>query len=496
MNSNSQDTKPTPIVSVVIPAYNMEAFIAETLDSVLASDYPNFEVVVVDDGSSDNSYAIAQGYAKRDKRVRVLRKENGGVSSARNMAISQARGELILPVDSDNIIEPTLISKAVKRLTSSSDIKVVVPTSDFFGEKTGIWRLPPFNLNLLARKNIMDNCALYRKSEWQRVGGYCEQIVTREDWAFWISILKDGGRVEILPEILHHYRTRSTSKRVTNRDKKFLVIDKLNNLHPEFFERELHGPLRHNRSWSKLLNTLHRITHPRKVRVADDFSRLTDEARALPAYFRFDCGKVIHEGRNQLRELQWKDMLVVAKSFQTPNIVNRIAYGLLRSSKAQRSFEYASILRKAGIGSPTPVAYYTERAGLLFSQSYYVSLKSECHHTYADLIRGDYPNQEPILREIARTAAKMHSAGMIHKDFSQGNILFRETGTRVEVEIVDLNRIHFQQVDMEAGCRNFERLPANDAMIRIMADEYARHRSFNTGECFRLMRKYNKGLSI
>ena len=94
----------TPLVSVVVPVYNMEAFLPETLDSILASDYPNFEVVVVDDGSKDASYRIACDYAKKDQRVRAYTQPNGGACAARNQAVRLAKGEFILPVDADNLI--------------------------------------------------------------------------------------------------------------------------------------------------------------------------------------------------------------------------------------------------------------------------------------------------------------------------------------------------------------------------------------------------------
>ena len=89
----------SPLVSVVVPVYNMEAFLPETLDSILASDYPNFEVVVVDDGSKDASYRIACDYAKKDQRVRAYTQPNGGACAARNRAARLAKGEFILPLD-------------------------------------------------------------------------------------------------------------------------------------------------------------------------------------------------------------------------------------------------------------------------------------------------------------------------------------------------------------------------------------------------------------
>ncbi len=481
----------TPLVSVVVPVYNMELFLPETLDSILASDYPNFEVVVVDDGSKDASYRVACEYAAKDARVKAYTQPNGGACAARNHAVRLSHGEFILPVDADNLIEPNLISEAVAAILADSSVKVVAPRADFFGERTGEWKLPCFSLHLLARKNIMDTCALYRRTDWERTGGYCEDIIAREDWEFWIGVLKNGGKVVKLPDIGLHYRIRNVSKRVTDRKLKRHVIATLNRRHPEFFERELGGPLRYYRSWSVLLNRIYRLFHPRKVVVSKEYSGLTDYVKALPVLFRQDIGTVIYKGRNELREMNWDGTSVVIKSFRVPNLINRIAYGLFRSSKAQRSFEYADMLRKEGIGSPAPVAYYTERNGLLFTRSYYVSLKSECPYSYVHLMRGDYPGQEEILRAIARTTAALHERGYLHKDYSRGNILFRKTEKGVEVEIIDLNRIRFREVGMEEGCRNFERLPGTPEMFEILADEYAKARGFDAQECLKLILKYN-----
>lgn len=337
----------------------------------------------------------------------------------------------------------------------------------------------------------MDTCALYRKKEWERVGGYCENIIAREDWEFWIAVLKDGGKVVRLPEIGLHYRIRNVSKRVTDRSLKRHVVETLNARHPEFFERELGGPLHYRRSWSVLLNRIYRLFHPRKIYVASDFCTLTDYAKALPALFKYNYGTVIYKGRNELREMDWHGTKVVVKSFRVPNLINRIAYGVFRSSKAQRSFEYAEMLRREGIGSPAPVAYYTERNGLLFTHSYYACLKSECPYSYVNLMRGDFPGQEEILRAIARTTAALHEKGYLHKDYSRGNILFRRTDKGVEVEIIDLNRIRFRTVDIEEGCRNFERLPGTSEMFAILADEYAKARGFDANECLKLILKYN-----
>ena len=478
-----------PLVSVVIPVYNMEEFLEETLDSVLSSDYPNFEVIVMDDGSKDRSLEIAESYKSRYENVRVYTQANSGVATARNHAISKAGGVYILPVDADNRISKELIHSAVDILESDPEVKVVCPRAEFFGDRSGEWVLPPFSLSLLARKNMMDTCAVYRKSEWERIGGYCAEIVAREDWEFWISMLKDGGKVVKLPEIGLFYRVREQSKRVTDRLLKKHVIDVLNRRHPDFFERELGGPLRYQRSWSRLINRISRIIHPRRVFIGDDFQDLSSFVRVLPVHFE-NGGTLIYEGRNKLKEFEIHDRKLIVKSYQLPHLINRVVYNTFRASKARRSYQYAQMLRKAGIGSPAPVGFYSTGTWLLFGRSYFVSLKSECPYTYRNLLEETFTgDKEKVLRAIARTTAALHENGFLHKDYSGGNILFRETDKGIEVEIIDLNRMRFGKVDIETGCKNFERLPGTHEMFVILADEYAKVRGFDADRCLELIEK-------
>src|SRR5947209_4924853 len=104
------------LVSVIVPAYNAENFIGETLNSVLAQTYENIEVIVVDDGSRDLTAAIVKNAARRDRRVKLLRQQNLGVAMARNLAIARSSGEYIAPLDADDIWYPSKIEKQVRSL--------------------------------------------------------------------------------------------------------------------------------------------------------------------------------------------------------------------------------------------------------------------------------------------------------------------------------------------------------------------------------------------
>ncbi|MGK6351984.1 glycosyltransferase family 2 protein [Parapedobacter sp. DT-150] len=245
-----------PLVSVIIPFYNMQEFLVQTIEWALESTYLATEIILVDDGSTDDSGVIAKGYAERFEQVSFLRQENQGVSVARNHGISYARGAYILPLDGDDRICATFIEEAVKVLEGRPEVKVVTAEGEFFGDKAGPRKLPDFDINLLARKNILHVSALYRKSDWAVAGGYCGEMKGREDWDFWIAMLKDGGDVVKLPIVGYQYRIRPNSKRIRTRKLKRQINDLLNKRHAGFFKRTLGGPLRIHRTWSKPYNKL------------------------------------------------------------------------------------------------------------------------------------------------------------------------------------------------------------------------------------------------
>ena len=249
-----KDNKAQPLVSVIITVYNMEEYVGECIESILASEYNNFEMIVVDDGSKDGSLNVVRQYADKDKRIKYITQTNSGVCVARNNGIRMSTGEYILPIDADDKITPTFIGDAVEKITSDPNIKVVCPKSEYFGSRSGEWKLPPFSLSMLAYKNMIPCSSLFRKEEWERVGGFDSEIPAREDWMLWIAVLKDGGEVVTLDRLSFFYRIKPNTKRVKDRKKLKQVIDRLNAQYPDFFKRELGGPLRYQRKLSKFIN--------------------------------------------------------------------------------------------------------------------------------------------------------------------------------------------------------------------------------------------------
>lgn len=478
-----------PLVSVIVALYNKEAYLKATLESVQQNDYPNWEVIIVDDGSSDDSAQLAKQFCDNDARFRFFQQENRGVSAARNHALREARGEFVLPLDADDLIAPDYISSAMAAFQQMPHLKVVYARAEFIGEKSGPWKLPKFNRRALAMHNQIYISALYRRADALAIGGYCEELNEREDWEFWISMLKHGGDVHCLDQVGLYYRIVPHSKRKADRRHKKKIIAFLNRKHKDFFLRELNGPLRNQKSCSRLLNFFAGCFFKERYFVHPDFTALANYICSLPTLFS-QSGTMIHDARNQLKLVEQAGWQLAVKSYRVPHLINRVVYGWLRPSKARRSYEYAEKLLSMGLSTPRPVGYYESSVCGLFSKSYYVCLKSDCPHSFVELIRDEhFPDRLQILEDVAVFTARLHQAGCLHLDYSAGNILFERIDGHTRIEIIDLNRMQFGQVGLEKGCRNFERLPLDEEGLATMAKAYARARGFDPADCLREMKQ-------
>jgi tRNA A-37 threonylcarbamoyl transferase component Bud32 len=193
------------------------------------------------------------------------------------------------------------------------------------------------------------------------------------------------------------------------------------------------------------------IRLPRITRVFGFDADTKTFAASIPQRFRHGEGTLIHQGRNELRILEYRGKEYVVKSFHRPNLLNRFVYGILRPSKAKRSYRNARLLLDIGVGTPTPVGYINVRRGLLFDRSYYVSEVSVCPYRYEELFSGRIRNDEAVLRAVARTTATLHRHGLAHKDYGRGNILFQDKPADICIDIVDLNRMFRGKIGMKAG---------------------------------------------
>jgi glycosyltransferase involved in cell wall biosynthesis len=208
-----------PLVSVVVPAFNAEGTLAETLHSVAAQSYPKLEILIVDDGSTDATSAIAQAFCAQEPRARMIRKDNGGVASARNLGTAEAQGEWVAPVDADDLWHPAKIERQIAAALGAPAppgfvycwFRVIDGAGQIIGEGER-WRVEGGAMGPLAFRNIVGNgsALLLSKAAALEAGGYDESLRARgaegcEDVALQLEIARRYP-VAVVPEYLVGYR--------------------------------------------------------------------------------------------------------------------------------------------------------------------------------------------------------------------------------------------------------------------------------------------------
>jgi glycosyltransferase involved in cell wall biosynthesis len=206
-NSISMDD-PKPLISIIVPSYNKDQYIAETLDSLLAQIYPYWECIVINDGSTDNTQEIIDEYVKKDNRIKSTTIPNSGVSKARNTGIRRAKAEFILPLDADDLLERTHLEKVMGVFIAKGSVRLVYTGVSLFGRENRPYDLAPFDYPTLLWNNMMHG-TVYKKVDFERVGGYRENMVHGlEDWDLWIALMEDFTKEEVvkIEEPLFLYR--------------------------------------------------------------------------------------------------------------------------------------------------------------------------------------------------------------------------------------------------------------------------------------------------
>lgn len=218
-----------------------------------------------------------------------------------------------------------------------------------------------------------------------------------------------------------------------------------------------------------------------KIVINPKYERLREWIIRLPETFT-QQGEVIYDARNQIRLMQHDGYSLCVKRFRKPNLINRVAYTYFRAPKAERAYENAIRLQEAGIGTPEPVAYILCDRGLI-KESYLITIQSRLAHTFYDFRDGETAGKEDLIRAFAHYAASLHNAGVLHKDFSPGNILYGKEDGKWTFEIVDINRMRFGQVAVREGCNNLCRLWGKSDFFEILSPVYAQDRQIDEKQC-------------
>jgi glycosyltransferase involved in cell wall biosynthesis len=199
-------------VSVIIPCFNHGEFLQEAVASVTSIGRDDIEVIVVDDGSTDERTRKEMD-ALATKGIKTIRQENKGLGAARNAGVRASKGEYILPLDADDRLRSDWITRGIAILDTDPQVGVVYGDAQCFGASTFHSIVGPFDSHRLLRDNFIHASALYRRVVWEQNGGYDGTMPIQgfEDWDFWVGALEHGWKFVYLAEVVFDYRRAQES---------------------------------------------------------------------------------------------------------------------------------------------------------------------------------------------------------------------------------------------------------------------------------------------
>ncbi len=201
-----------PRVSVVLPTYNQAGYLPQALDSVFAQTFHDFELIVVNDGSTDETARVLSQYQKAHPFV-LIEQENRGLPAALNAGFEVAQGDYLTWTSSDNIMMPEMLELLVQALDANPDVGLVYAdwyVIDEKGQILAVAETVEYDRFLLLRDNYINACFLYRRACQERVGWYDPAFVYAEDWDYWLRIARFFKMMRV-GRVLYKYRHHGDS---------------------------------------------------------------------------------------------------------------------------------------------------------------------------------------------------------------------------------------------------------------------------------------------
>ncbi len=208
------------------------------------------------------------------------------------------------------------------------------------------------------------------------------------------------------------------------------------------------------------------------LQLAKPYEGFREELEALLDSFSQN-GDLIHDARNQIKVFKWSGGELVIKSFKVPHLLNKFVYSFIREPKAKRSFDYSLELLRRGVGTPAPMGYLLESKQCLLNRSYYISEKFDYDYTFHDVFYKRVELHPLLLKSFANFVFDLHSKGVLHLDFTPGNILVKKNAEDFLFQIVDVNRMKFGNVNLNHGCENLGKLSFEEDQLLEVSKWYA-----------------------
>ncbi|HIO96028.1 MAG TPA: hypothetical protein EYG67_04330 [Campylobacterales bacterium] len=192
----------------------------------------------------------------------------------------------------------------------------------------------------------------------------------------------------------------------------------------------------------------------------------------IRTYFNQSSNETIFQKRNTIKRIEFEGKKYIVKSFKKPHIINKVIYGFFRKSKAKKS--YLNSIKISDF-TPAPIAYIEFKKFHLLENSYFISEPFDYDFTIRKaLTNQNHPNKDKIYKAFAKFTNQLHKRGILHLDYSPGNILIKEHEGGYKFKIIDVNRMQFKELTLDERLENFAKLWATDKDLTIIIQEYAK----------------------
>lgn len=227
------------------------------------------------------------------------------------------------------------------------------------------------------------------------------------------------------------------------------------------------------------------------VIINEKYKHIRSFVESLPDMFEKE-GKEIYSGRNLIKVMSVSGLEVNVKRYGVPAFPNRVIYSFFRQPKGKRAFVYPQMLLSKGFETPEPIAYIEMTKCGLIEYSYFVSVQSPYSRNFYEFGDADISVCRDVVIAFAKYTAALHEAGILHKDYSPGNILFDRVNDEYHFSLVDINRMSFGEVSIEKGCANLARLWGQIPFFELLAQEYAIARGADVETCLKWVMDYRR----
>lgn len=228
-----------------------------------------------------------------------------------------------------------------------------------------------------------------------------------------------------------------------------------------------------------------------RIHINPKYENISNFIKSVPEIFSRE-GEIVYKGRNTIKIFEVDGITVNIKSFRKPNIINRFVYEYIRNSKAERSYKNAVSILQRNVNTPEPIAYIEMHKYGLLDRSYYISIHEQVEGTMKEIYRKPEYESRELIQAFTAFTVEIHRKGILHKDYSPGNILFKKTDKGYEFYLVDLNRMSFKNIRILDSCKSFSRLHADDDTLNLISEEYSKMRKYDKRICQKLIHIYNR----